>query len=255
MNRYYASRGIGRLILLMGTVLLLAVFSFAQTQSDRNFIKHELFSGYSTSSIERSLIREAHEGKSVLKAVVLSLLVPGMGELYADRFDVGRYVVISESALWITYAGFRMYGGLVRNDAHDFAKVHAQIDAVGKSGQFYVDIGNFRDVFEYNEKQLRDREIQKLYDPNGGFFWRWDDDRSRVRYRDLRVSSDVVFNNSRFVIAAVIVNHLVSALNAARLTVAHNRAADGDLAFDVRVTVLGGLGHEDGLALTVTKSF
>ncbi len=255
LNQYYASWGIGRVILLMGIVVLLASFSFAQTHPDRNFLKHELFSGYSASSTERTLIQEAHESKSVLKAVVLSLLVPGMGELYAGRFDVGRYMVISESGLWITYGGFRVYGGLVRDDGRDFAKVHAQIDPVGKSGQFYVDIGNFCDVYEYNEKQLRDREIQKLYDPNGAFFWRWDTDRSRLRYRDLRVSSDAVFNNSRFVIGAVIVNHLVSALNAARHTLAHNRGSDGDLAFDVRATVLGGLGHADGVALTVTKSF
>ena len=239
----------------MGIVLFSAQCSFAQSQSDKNFIKNELFAGYSVSARAPLWTQEAKERKSLLKAVGLSLLLPGMGELYAGRFDLGRYMVVAESGLWMTYAGSRLYGELIRDDARDFAKVHAQIDPAEKSGQFYVDIGNFIDVFDYNEKQLRDREVQKLYDPSGGFFWRWDDDGSRIRYRELRVSSDAVFNNSRFVIGAVIVNHLVSALNAARLTLAHNRAADGNQAFDVRATLLETLGDVDGVALTLRKTF
>ena len=255
MKQYYAARGIKWLILLVGAVILSSRFSYSQGQPDRNFIRHELFFGYRALRKEQTLTQEPYEKKSVLKAVVLSLLVPGMGELYADRFDAGRYMVISESGLWITYAGFRLYGGYLRDDARDFANVHAQINPIGKGDQFYIDIGNFRDVFEHNEKQLRDREVQKLYDPDGGFLWRWDDDASRLRYRDLRVSSDEVFNNSRFVIAAVIVNHLVSALNAARITIAHNRAASAGQALGVRASVIDGLGQTSGIALTITKSF
>lgn len=255
MNQYYAARGIKWLILLVGAVILSSRFSYGQGQPDRNFIRHELFFGYRALRKERTLIHETYEKKSVLKAVVLSLLVPGVGELYADRFDAGRYMLTSESALWITYAGFRLYGGYLRDDARDFANVHAQINPVGEGDQFYIDIGNFRDVFEHNEKQLRDREVQKLYDPDGPFFWRWDDDASRLRYRDLRVSSDEVFNNSRFVIAAVIVNHLVSALNAARITIAHNRAGSAGQAFGVRASVIDGPDQTSGIALTITKSF
>ncbi len=179
-----------------------------------------------------------------------------MGELYAGRFDVGRYMMISESGLWLAYSGFRVYGGLLRDDARDFASVHAQINPAGKGDQFYVDIGNFRDVFEYNEKQLRDREVQRLYDPGAGFFWRWDDDASRRRYRNLRVSSDEVFNNSRFVIGAIVVNHLISALNAARFTVSHNRGVGAGVAIDVRASDLCGVGvPADGVALNITTFF
>lgn len=272
MNRKRRPRRLRFVYFLIGFVLLTSQFSFAEDSgettrraeweespppggSDPKFLKLQLLSRSFTLRTRVELPQVMHEKKSVLKAVVLSLLVPGMGELYADRFDVGRYMVISESGLWMTYTGFRLYGGLLRDDARDFAKVHGQIDPTGKQEQYYVDIGNFRDVFEYNEKQLRDREVQNLYDPDGGFFWRWEDEGFRLRYRELRVSSDAVFNNSRFVIGAIIVNHVLSALNAARLTAAHNRTTTTGQTFQIRANVLGSLGYVDGVVLTVSKSF
>jgi len=220
----------------------------------RDRVKQSLFSGFAGEATSRPPLQPMAETKSVFKAVLFSLLVPGMGELYADRFEVGRSFVISESGLWLTYAGFRLYGGLLRDDARDFARTHAQADPTGKADQFYVDLGNFRDVYEYNEKQLRDREIQKLYDPDAGYFWRWDDTASRLQYRDLRVSSDAVFNNSRFVVGAIIVNHVVSALNAARVTLAHNRSLSGEPSVEIRTTILGSPGSVHGVALSVSRS-
>ena len=46
---------------------------------------------------------------------------------------------------------------------------HAGVDATGKNDDFFVNIGNFMTVEEYNEKRLRDREPEKLYDPLAGY--------------------------------------------------------------------------------------
>jgi len=44
--------------------------------------------------------------KSVVLAVVASLILPGMGELYAGSFESGKYNLIAEGGLWLTYSGF-----------------------------------------------------------------------------------------------------------------------------------------------------
>jgi hypothetical protein len=153
----------------------------------------------------------APEQKSVFTSVVYSLVLPGMGELYAGGFDNGKYFLMAESGLWLTFASFELYGNWLRNDARRFAAAHASASIDGKEDQFFVNAANFSSVYDYNEKKLRDRDIIDVYDPNGSYFWQWDNEQSRLRFRDLRVKSDNVFNNVRFVVGAIIVNHIASA--------------------------------------------
>lgn len=160
--------------------------------------------------------------KSQAQAVLYSLLLPGMGEWYAGRFDNGRYSLIAEATLWLTYVSFRQYGGWLQDDARSFATVHAGAMAGGKDDQFFVDVGNFSTVYDYNEKKLRDRNADEVYDPSRGYFWSWDSELNRERFRTMRISRDRVFNNSRFVVGAIVVNHVLSALNAARLVRHYN---------------------------------
>jgi len=195
------------------------------------------------------------ERKSTFLAVVYSLVLPGMGELYAERFDVGKYSLIAEVGLWLTYTGFQLYGTWLQDDARAFAVTHAGINPNGKDDQFYVNVGNFLNTYDYNDKKLRDRDPGKVYnDPS--YFWQWDSDANRARFRDLRVSADNVFNNSRFVIAAVIINHIISAINAARLTSKYNTALETRTSsFEIRASVLGGFMHPDGIVITLQKNF
>jgi len=194
--------------------------------------------------------------KSVGLAVLYSLLLPGMGELYAGNFNTGRYFLGAEGALWLTYAGFGIYGNGVRDDARSFAVVHAGVNTAGKDDQYYVDIGNFISIDEYNQKKLRDRSLDKVYDPALGYSWQWDSDASRAAFREQRITSETAYNNMRFVVAAILINHVASAINAARATISYNNALAqplGDLRFSAGV--LGGLAHPHGIMLTVAKDF
>jgi hypothetical protein len=195
--------------------------------------------------------------KSVGLATLYSLLVPGMGELYVGEFgSSGKYFLGAEGALWLTYGVFDVYGNSLRDDSRAFAVTHAGADISGKDDQYYVDLGNFVSTAAYNEKKLRDREVDKLYDPAAGYTWQWDSDASRATFRDRRVASDNMYNNRKFIVAAVLINHVASAINAARAAIAHNRDIDnalGDLQFGARV--LGGWDEPHGVMLTVAKSF
>jgi hypothetical protein len=194
--------------------------------------------------------------KNQALAAVYSLILPGMGELYAEKFDNGRYSLVAEAAMWITYVSYQQYGTWLQGDARSFATSHAGALPSGKDDQFYVNLGNFATVYDYNDKKLRDRNISEVYDPSQGYFWNWDSDESRQRFRSMRISSDKVFNNSRFVIGAIVVNHLISALNAARLVRHFNKNADEAFGtWQVEPNLLGGPTLTDGLRLTYLYRF
>lgn len=194
--------------------------------------------------------------KSVGLAAVYSLLLPGMGELYADGFSSGKYFLIAEAALWLTYAGAELYGNNLRDDARTFAAVHAGIIPQGKDDQFYVDIGNFPNLEEYNDKRLRDREVDRLYDPLQGYSWGWDSDAARQSYKDQRLASESAYNARKFIGAVLLINHVASAINAARAAIAHNNALGALLGeIDLRADVIGGYAAPQGIRVTLTRRF
>jgi hypothetical protein len=197
------------------------------------------------------------EKKSTGLAALYSLVLPGMGEVYTGSFSSsGKYFLLAEGILWLTYAAFEVYGNSLRDDARTFSAAYAGVNLAGKNDQFFVDVGNFNSVDEYNQKKLQDRQPEKLYDPAAGYGWQWDSDASRKTFDARRVSAEQMYNNQKFVVATVIVNHIASAINAGRAAVVHNSAIDAalrDVEFGARV--LGGVENPHGVMLTVQKGF
>jgi hypothetical protein len=191
----------------------------------------------------QSLFTGSDDKKSVSLAVVLSLLLPGMGELYVGDYSTGRYLTAADGALWITYASFELYGTWLRDDARKFATTNAGVNLSGQDNQFFVDIGNYKDVYYYNERKLQERQDNKLYDPNSSYFWSWNDDQNRQEYKKLRISSDQAFNSKQYVVAAVIINHIVSAINAARLAISHNSQNESLQSFRFDTKLLGSVNN------------
>ncbi len=194
--------------------------------------------------------------KSPAVAVLYSLLIPGMGELYIDRFDQGKYSFIAEGSLWLGYISYRQYGLWIREDARNFSTAHAGAVTGGKNDQFFVDVSNFTNTYDYNEKKLRDRNPEKLYNVNSDYYWNWDSEFNRQEFRSLRVSSEKVLNNSKFIIGAIIVNHIISAVNAARLTRQYNKEhEDGLGSWWLESSLLGQGVKPDGIKLSVIHRF
>lgn len=196
------------------------------------------------------------EKKSTATAVIYSLILPGLGEWYIDRLDQGKYSLIAEAGLWFSYYSFLQYGTWIRDDARRFAVVHAQANINGKNDQYFVDLGNFNDMFEYNEKKLIDRTPERLYEAEQGYFWQWDSDARRREYRAMRVSSEKIFNNSKFVIGAVVVNHIISAINVARLARQHNtRVEEGLGSWRMESSLTGNGIIPEGIRLSLIRQF
>jgi hypothetical protein len=192
--------------------------------------------------------------KSVILAVAASLFVPGMGEIYVGSLGSGKYHLIAEGGLWMTYTGFRIHSTWLRNDARTYASQHAGADFNNKDDQYSVNIGNFNSTDEYNQTKLRNREYDLLYLGEQSN-WQWDSDVNRLRFKDLRIRSDAAKNNSKFVIAAVVVNHLISAFSAGRKAAAYNRSLSVNDEIQINTFTLNNGFEIDGIGLNITAPF
>lgn len=239
-------------------LVVLCELSFAQTSS--LFVKggHE---GLFLPSIPHPTVFvggspvEIPGAKNPGLAALYSLLIPGLGELYVGEYGSGKYFSIAEAVLWLGFGSLNAYGDWLRDDARQFAVFHAGIDPGGKDDQYFVEIGNYRTIDDYNNQKLLERSIARLYDPARGFSWQWDSDANRASYRELRISHDRIFNSTRFVAAAVIVNHIASAVNAARLAIAHNNVLEQALQIDFHARVTNHAYLADGIMISVSATF
>lgn len=192
--------------------------------------------------------------KNVGIAVLFSLLVPGMGEIYAGDYSTGKYFTTAEVALLVSYLSMQLYGDWLLSDVKSYAATRANVQLNGKDDQFFIDIGNHLNVYMYNEYVLRRREIYKLYDP-ASHYWSWLSDVEREHYRRMRVQARQVINNSQFCIAAIVANHILSAINAASLVLRYNEGLSDTINFELRTNPVGRVLYPHGLMLTLNARF
>jgi hypothetical protein len=192
--------------------------------------------------------------KSVVLAVVASLILPGMGEWYAGSFESGKYNLIAEGGLWLAYSGFRMHANWLQQDAQTFANQHAGAQFDNKDDQYSVNIGNFNSTDEYNQAKLRNRENDLVYTTEQ-YTWQWDSDANRTQFKDLRIRSGEVKNNAKFIIAAVVINHLYSAFSAGRKAAAYNKDLSMLDKIEIQAYALNNGTHVDGIGLSISTQF
>jgi hypothetical protein len=156
-------------------------------------------------------------------AFLRSALIPGWGQKAVGAHTSARNFFVAEAALWAGVIVFNVHGSWLEDDYRTLAAVHAEADVQGKNAQYFVDMGNFTDIEDYNQSRLQNRDVQSLYDP-ATHFWRWDTQGNQQRFRQLRVDSDRANSNAELVVAAILANHIISGIHAAWL--AHRSHAE-----------------------------
>ncbi|NQT27803.1 hypothetical protein HQ585_20770 [candidate division KSB1 bacterium] len=154
---------------------------------------------------------------SQAKAFLLSFVLPGAGEYYAGSKTMATVFASTELALWTTFASFRIYGNWKRNDYHLYAVAHAGVELSGKNDQYFVDIEDYMSLVAFNDAKLQQRNLGAVYPETEYWDWNWDNETSREAYEKMRISSDQAFNRSMIVVAAIVLNHITSGIDAVRL--------------------------------------
>jgi len=145
-----------------------------------------------------------------------SLAVPGMGQWYAGNRKSAKIFLAAEAVLWAAYGGFRFYGVEKRSDYQAWASSHAGVSATGMDHDYYVAMENYMSLRDYNEEQLRQRNLSGMYPEDDIYWWQWDTEENRREFKSMRLASDRALNRAVIVIGGVVVNHLISAIDGLR---------------------------------------
>lgn len=158
----------------------------------------------------------ARPRKSRVLGALYSAAVPGMGELYAGDYSTGRWFTTGEVLLWLGYAAMTMYGNSITTDASTYATDHAGAQTSGKDDQYLTNVGNFSNTGLYNDKKARDGDYRLIY-TTSTYNWQWDTDDNRVYFRSMHLRANNILDNTKYLAAAIVVNHIASAVDAVLL--------------------------------------
>ena len=146
-----------------------------------------------------------------LNPVLKSSLIPGWGEAVLENNKRARLFSSIELSLWTaclaTYTA--SYHQMLQYQS--FAVEHAGVDADNKDHKYWVDIGNYIDIDQHNSEHLRWRYLDEIYDESDR--WLWDNKNNMKNFESMRIRSDMLAKTGEYVIGAIIMNHLLSAID------------------------------------------
>lgn len=207
-------------------LLFLSTLGFSQEQSQTfyefksNLIQDVELSDASIAPIIFS--QSTPQKKNPGMAILYSLLLPGMGELYAESYNSGIYFTVADGIFWGALIGMDTYANWQKDRYQSFALANAGVSPDGKDDVYFATIGEFLDIDQYNDQKALERNFEEMYNSNS-FFWKWSSTEDRKTYRSMWTSSEQTFNDIRFVVGALIVNRVASAINAVRLVSSYNK--------------------------------
>lgn len=198
-----------------------------------------LFTQLHTSSNAEVPVTSMHKPKSIIKAVLLSGLLPGVGEYYAENQNRARLFLATESLVWGAYLGFTYYGRRVRDDYRVYASSEAGADLNLHSEEYYNAMEQYFSSEDYNTDILRearrlypnDYEQQLAYYKEKGYFgdqkWNWQDESQWQKYRELRVKSRNAFQRAIYMTGLAVLNRGLSMIDSFYLVKAYNEGSIG----------------------------
>jgi hypothetical protein len=192
------------------------------------------------------------EKKSGFLAVVYSLLLPGMGELYAGNYDRGKYFTIADALCWGAYAGYNIYGSWQRNNYKTYAVTYGGIELSGKDAGYFANISEYTSIDDYNRNQGLNGDFDLMYNTQK-YYWNWGNVTQRTEYRNMWESSEQAFNNVRFAVGALIINRIISAIDAALIVRSHNKKIMEQTSWNVSLGI--NKNYPSGLEINFLKSF
>ena len=235
-------------------IFCFTISSFTQNSKNIIELESELKSVQQTNNVEvNKVIQESSGRKKPILGILYSLLLPGMGELYAESYSSGKYFTIAEGTLWGVFAGMNIYANWQVDRYKSFAVSKAGIATEGKDEDYYSIISQYLSIDEYNNAKALDREFEKLYPQK--YYWKWKSQEERKEYRSLWLSSEQTFNDVRFVVGAMLVNRLASVINAIRLVSAYNKKISEEVSWNFSAGISNEINLPHSLTLNFQKSF
>jgi TM2 domain-containing membrane protein YozV len=194
--------------------------------------------------------------KSTAKAALLSLILPGAGEIYGGSGTKGKIFILSEASLWAGFFAFRTYGSWLEDDYRVYAASRAKVNLDGKSEVFFDQLAFYDSRDQYNQfALLYYRGERQPYPEDDFWYWAWDSRESRAHYRDLKNRSKDASRRALYMVGLSLVNRIVSVVDAMKTVQSYNRKKSLQLSrmkFDLKANPLG---HNPKVMLYVSHNW
>jgi hypothetical protein len=204
------------------------------------------------------------------KALLLSLLLPGAGELYSGARGRATGFFISEGAIWAHFAGWEIAGHLRKSDYIEQAQLNAGVGTDSDTDEYWRLVGAYERSSgsgpgSYEEALRREARDQFPTDPaaqdayvaqrlpSGSRAWAWSSDALRASYRSTREEASRAYDRAQLSIAFAILNRIASAIDTQILHSRDRRGAAS--ADDAGVHVLAGMTPDGGGRLALQSRF
>jgi len=190
-----------------------------------------------------SSILHAEKPKSKALAALMSFAIPGTGELYAKNTSSGVASLAAETLLWLGYFGFLQQAKWTENDYKKYAEAYSGTQITGADDLYYTLLQDYYCSAEYNNfvylyarnalygyYNFTEPWTQEDYDQFieeylyiGDQAWDWGSKNVWYRYGELRREKNKYKIISKFTIAGMLVNRLVSMIKAVHSVHLYNK--------------------------------
>jgi len=161
-----------------------------------------------------SMEEKSGDRKSVSKAILLSIAIPGLGELYTGNTKRAVGFFMAEAGIWSTFILFKHKQSWLEDDYINYAVANAGIDSEGKSDFFYDMLGFYDSRDEYNKNSRVFSRSNEFFPETPDWDWQWQSVDMRQVYRDIKNDSKAQARNANFTLGLALANRVVSAVDA-----------------------------------------
>jgi hypothetical protein len=162
--------------------------------------------------------------KSIGKALLLSLVLPGTGQQYLGSHKRARTMWVAEGAIWTTYALFTVQGNNREDKYKEMAGMFAGVTG-DRDDDYYAALAYYTTNYEYNIDVKREARYIYPYEPalqdqyvlDNGYFgddaWEWDSIERQLEYKSTRTASKESHRRATLTVGFAVLNRMVSMID------------------------------------------
>jgi hypothetical protein len=183
------------------------------------------------------------------RALLLSMLLPGAGELYSGHKGRATGFFVSEGAIWAHFAAWEIAGHLRKNDYIEQAMLNAGVGVDSEKDDYWRLVGIYlrssgTGPDSYEESLRREARLEFPTDPaaqdawvaarlpTGKRAWDWGSGALRGNFVETRRNASRAYNQAKFSFALAILNRIASAIDTQILHRSDTRAQRSSIESD-----------------------
>jgi len=163
---------------------------------------------------------------SATRAVLYSLLLPGLGDWYAGQTHRAKTFFVIDAAIWTTFIVFQVQGHNREDSYQQHAQQFAGVASTDHSTDYWDTIGDFDSSDDYESDFKKESRLETWpdvgYDALEAFYvenrvsdfesWAWQSFDNRVEYLQLQSGSKLSYRRSGYMLAVAALNRVIASV-------------------------------------------